>query len=141
MSSERPWEELDHPADVRLRIRGRDYEELLENAARAMIEVFIDPSTVEEKETFAVESHGDCADALLVNWLQEILFAFDAERFAPCGVEVSCVEHGTVKGNLRGEKFDPERHSTRTEIKAVTWHDLEIRETNSGLEVTVVFDV
>lgn len=141
MGTEPAWEELDHPADVRLRIRGQNMTELLENAARGMIQVFLDPDTVEDRDSFSVEAEGEDAESLLINWLQEILFTFDAERFAPCKVEIAALEEGRVVGRLGGEEFDPERHGTRTEIKAVTWHDLDLRESEAGLEVTILFDV
>jgi SHS2 domain-containing protein len=141
MSLEPPWEELDHPADVRLRIRGGNLKELMENAARGMIEVFLNPKSVCHHETFRVEAEGPDPESLLVNWLQEILFTFDAERFAPCAVRVTALTEDRIAGELGGEEFDPDRHETRTEIKAVTWHDLEIRDAEAGLEVTVVFDV
>jgi SHS2 domain-containing protein len=141
MGEEPAWEELEHPADVRLRIRGESLKDLLENAARGMVEVFLDPATVQNRGSFPVEADGEDAESLLINWLQEILFIFDAERFAPCRVEVTALEEGRVIGRLGGEQFDPDRHGTRTEIKAVTWHNLELKESESGLEVTVVFDV
>ncbi|MFW6456899.1 MAG: archease [Planctomycetota bacterium] len=141
MSYEPAWEELDHPADVRLRITGRSLKELLRNAARGMIETMVDPATVRCQESMEVEVGGDSPESLLINWLQEIHFRFDADRFVPARVEIDSLEELNVRGQLNGEFMDRERHGFRTEIKAVTWHDLEIVETADGYEVKVLFDV
>ena len=42
---------------------------------------------------------------------------------------------------VRGEPFDSARHSIKTEIKAVTYHEVEVRETEKGLKARLIFDV
>lgn len=138
---ETAWEELDHPADIRLRIRGESLPKLLENAARGLIASFLDPASVDERERFRLTVDGEDPESLLVNWLEEVLFTFEVERFAPCDARIEAITESRVSGELLGEPFDPDRHATRSEIKAVTWHDLEIEETDQGFEVTIVFDV
>ena len=141
MSGARAYEQFDHPSDIGLRARGRSLEELFGNAALGMIELMLDPAGVEEREARQVEVKGDDAEGLLVAWLSEILYAFDAERFAAARAEVVSVGDGRVRGRLGGERFSEARHELRKAIKAVTWHNLKIKKTPTGYEVSIVLDV
>ena len=136
-----PFEELEHPADLRLLVRGESLKELFENAARGMLELMLDLSTVTDADSKEMEAEGGDDESLLVDWLESILFAFDAEDFAPARVRVSELADGNVTGSVAGEHYDPERHDARADIKAVTWHDLEIKRVGGRYEVTIVFDV
>ena len=136
-----PYEEFEHTADLGLRARGGTWEDLLANAGRGMIGLMLDPDSVQALHERTVEADADDAEALVVAWLGEILFALDAERFAPAAVEVDVAEEGRVRGRLRGEPLDESRHHVRNVIKAVTWHDLRIVKTEEGYEATVIFDV
>ncbi|MFW5915642.1 MAG: archease [Planctomycetota bacterium] len=135
------WEELDHPADVRLRIRGDTLQDLFDNAADALIEVLVDPESVQGVDAVDLEAEGTARELLLIHWLQEILFLFDAEEFAPSHVEHIRLEEGHVRGRLRGERIDPSRHEIRNQPKAVTRHEVDIAREDGGYEVTVVIDV
>jgi len=136
-----PYEEFEHTADLGLRARGGTWEELLANAGSGMIDLMLDPHSVRARDERTVEAEADDAEGLLVAWLGEILFALDAERFAPAAVEVDAADEGRVQGRLRGEALDESRHQVRNVIKAVTWHDLKVAKTDDGYEVTVIFDV
>lgn len=129
---------IEHTADWALRIRGRDLVELFANAAEGLARLLVaDVAAVGRDETreLALESYDP--EGLLVDWLDEL--AYWAEREGLVFPEADMQEvtptrlAGVVRGGRAGEL---QKH-----IKAVTYHDLAIRETESGLEVTVVFDV
>jgi SHS2 domain-containing protein len=135
------YEEFEHTADVGLRVWGRDLADLFEQAGAGFINVMIDAGSVRCRERYTIEVEAEGVEELLVAWLHEILFALDAEGFAPRSVAVECIEPGRVRGGLCGERFDPERHEVRQPVKAVTYHDLQVRTTAGGYEVSIVFDV
>ncbi len=141
MSEWSGWEELDHPADILLRIRGTSLEDLLVNAARGLIETIVATDSVEPSTSTDIQVEGYDAESLLVRWLEEIHFRFDADAFVPADVEVVELTNTSVRGVLHGEHLDRSRHELRNDIKAVTWHQLEIVEKGEGLEVTVLFDI
>jgi len=79
-----------------------------------------------------------------VDYLNEIIFRCDTRRLLPASLEVAEISLGRpsrLKAALRGEIMDPRKHRLRTEIKAATFHALQIREMPSGLEAEVVFDL
>jgi SHS2 domain-containing protein len=132
------FEEVEHTADWALRIRGRDLSELLVNAARGMSSLLVSepaniPLTLEE--SFEIEGYD--AESLLVNWLSELAYWAEAEGIVFCEFNLQQVTPTHLQAVVRGGYVaDLQKH-----IKAVTYHDLEIIETDDGLEVTVVFDV
>ncbi|MHC4480302.1 MAG: archease, partial [Planctomycetota bacterium] len=124
-----------------LRVRGASPADLFEQAGNGFVSLLLDPERVSPLRTMAIAAEGGDPEGLLVAWLEEILFAFEVEGFAPASVRVESLAPGTVTGELAGEEFDPRRHQMRSAIKAVTYHDLAIRETDGRYEVSVVFDV
>ena len=136
-----PYEEFEHASDIGLRVRGRTMRELFENAGRGMIELMLDPATVAPAGVRPVVATGDDPEMMLVAWLNEILFAFDADRFAPARAEVESVAEGKVCARLWGEAFDGSRHVVRNLMKAVTYHNLKVEQTGGGFQVSVIFDV
>ena len=141
MRQQPPFEPFEHDADLGLRVRGRSFEELCANAARGMVQLMVDPAAVRPVQDVRLQAEGDDAEMLLVDWLNQILFAFEVDRFVPAQVEVTAAGAGRLQGLLRGETLDESRHETRHAIKAVTYHRLSVRKTGEGYEVSIVFDV
>ncbi len=135
------YEELGHTADVRFRIYGADERELFSNAAFALFDKMVDLSAVRPSEAIEVEVSGADVEEMLVNFLSEILYRFDAEKFVARECEIKELSPGGVKSVCRGEKFDPAKHEFRHHIKAVTFHDVRIENTPDGLAVTITCDV
>ena len=77
----------------------------------------------------------DLAD-LMVRWLGEILFLFSGENLV-----VTSIRMESVSASLETVPFEPEIHETLREIKAVTYHQIEVTEIANGWEAKVIFDV
>ncbi len=131
------FEEIEHTADRAFRVKGRDLSDLLENAARAMQWLDGPRPPGEPSATQEIEVEGVDRESLLVNWLNEILYLEQAhqlvcERFHIDEVKIH---------HLRARVETRECRRSTTCIKAVTFHNLTIRETCEGLEAEVVLDV
>jgi SHS2 domain-containing protein len=138
----RPFEILEHTADVGIRAFGRTLPELYENAARGMLEVLLDPASVRPAEEETVAVAGTDAVDLLVVWLHEILLRSDARKRAFAQVRVSEVAEWRLAATLRGEPLDRSRHELRTEIKGVPYYGARVERTESGGWVAeVYFDI
>ncbi|MHC5034645.1 MAG: archease [Planctomycetota bacterium] len=135
------YETFEHTADVGLKVRGATLRDLFEQAAAGFINVMFDTGTINCVRTMSISARGGDPEELLVAWLEEILFAVEADGFAPAAVRVTKLGPTEVAGELTGEDFDPERHHLSCAVKAVTYHDLKIRRTNGACEVSIVFDV
>lgn len=131
MSDERPgqagFEVIEHTADVGLRVWGSTLNDLFTQAALGLFSLLVDQSrVVAVDERRVVVSANDLEEAL-VAWLQELLYLYEMQGFVSCEVDIAKVEADGVEGKVRGEPFDPERHEAQTDIKAATYHNLEIR--------------
>jgi SHS2 domain-containing protein len=135
------YEAFEHTADVGLRVWAPTVEDLFSAAAAGLIDTLLDPATVRRRESRPVCVQAPDQEGLLVGWLEELVFAFDAESFAPASAHVDSIGDSELLGHIWGEVFDPERHAVRKVVNAVTYHELQIVRTDRGYEVRVVLDV
>lgn len=135
------FEIIEHPADVGFMAYGATLGELLENAALAMMSLGCELTAIEEREQREIRASGADNEALLFDWLAEILAVADAEGLALRRPEVTQLGNGETRGVVYGEKFDKARHRAGTYIKAVTYHQLAIERSGDGWKATVYLDV
>jgi len=133
------FEEIDHTADRAFRVAGCDMAALLENAARAMQALDRDGPrpTAEPSTTRAIEVEGVDGESLLVNWLNEILYLEQVYHLVCESFHIDEIKNHHLRARLETRECD----GSYTHIKAVTFHNLKIRETSDGLEAEVVVDV
>jgi SHS2 domain-containing protein len=138
---------FDHTADVGLEVRGESLEDLLATAARAVFSVIIEagPSVVEtEAEVLAEAETGARAEweDAFVAWLQELLYRFEMEHLVPLEFDFAEAGPARVRARVGFGRFDPKRHRAGTEVKAVTYHELAVREEADGAwSARVILDV
>ena len=134
------WQ-LPHTADLAWRIRGGSLPELFENAAAALVATMTDRRYLRrrEKQQIAVESSD--REALLVDWLNHLLYLFDVEGFLGREFHITTLTDRRLQAVAWGEGFDPERHPEKTAIKAATYHHLEIGPRDDGWQATVILDL
>ena len=132
------FEEIEHTADRALKIYGQNLEELLVNAALGLNSLVGADETIDAApvaKSIALDAID--AESLLVEWLSELAYWAEAEMLVFTKFELQHVSATRVKAVIHGHRV------TRLEnhVKAVTYHNLEITKTESGLAATVVFDV
>ena len=132
------FEEITHTADLALRIRGKDLADLMVNAARGMNALMFEgPLEPDADETRHISVSAFDAESLLVAWLSELAFLAESEGTVFHTFSISSLSETELTSVVIGKKAE---HFKRT-IKAVTYHNLAIIQTDQGLETTVVFDV
>jgi len=135
------FELLEHPADIGFRAFGATPDELFANAALALISISTDPALVSPRETYELAAEGDGYEALLVNWLNEVLFWFDGKRIALCRFRVDSLSPAAIRAVASGEPRDPARHTPGLMVKAVTWHQLKVARRDGGWIAEVYLDI
>ena len=131
------FNEIEHTADVSLHIQSEDLAGLFHGAASAMLSLMDMSADREGESTRTIEVEGIDREDLLVAWLQELLYLM--ERYEAGFSKVDIVEINDTHLTAIVEEIPGMVPSK--EIKAVTYHGLEIKESERGLEVTIVFDV
>lgn len=129
---------LDHTADMMVRAFGETLEECFANAAFALFDQTVDLSGIGTSEETDIRVSGMDDEDRLYSFLSEMLYLEDADNIILKEFQV-IFEGDDVICHAKGETLDRTRHRIRAEIKAVTYHMMEIdRDTPS---VTVLFDV
>ena len=135
------FEEIDHTADAGFRVSARTREALFERAAWGLFWLLSEIEHVEATDQRTVHVEGSDLEDLLVNWLSELNFMHVTERMLFSEFAVGEMDEHSLEAEVRGEPIDPDRHTVYTEIKAVTYHQLAVEETEDGWSVQVIFDL
>jgi len=132
---------IDHTGDLGFEVRADHFPEVVGLAVRGMFEILVDASAARpvREERIVVEESSE--DLQLRGVLAELLYRYLAGGFVLATLAFVSVAPGRIEYLARGEDFDPARHSRRTELKAVTYHQLEVRRENGGWFARVIFDV
>jgi len=132
---------IDHVADVGITAYGEDMKQLFANAALALFSLITDVQSVKDKLQHRVEIDSKNRDNLLVEWLNELIYLFDAEHLLFNQFEIESLDNRQLKATCHGERFDPARHRIKIDVKAATYHMLEIAQDIKGYKAQVIFDI
>jgi SHS2 domain-containing protein len=132
---------LEHTADVGFEAYGSTREEVFANSARALVDMIVDLANIQAREEARIELEAGDSLSLLVNWLSEILYRFDAEGWLYRDFEFRLLDDRLLRTAVRGEKFDRARHRVKLQVKAVTYHQLALEPTPEGWRARVFLDI
>jgi SHS2 domain-containing protein len=137
----RPYRQIPHTADLAWRIWGENLPKLFENAGRALSATLTDLRSLRRRETRQVSLDSSDQEALLVDWLNYLLYLFDIEGFLGRDFQVASLTPTRIKARVQGDIFDASRHPSKTAVKAATFHQLAIVPEDDGWRATVVLDL
>jgi len=133
------FREIAHTADWELHVWAPDLPALLEQAARGMYALAGAKLHPAPRRTLGFTLRAADAETLLVKFLSELLFLGEEKRLAFDAFALRIDSSETL--SLHAEVGGAPLAALGKEIKAVTYHNLVIRQTEGGLEVRIVFDV
>ena len=131
-------------ADALIDAHGESLDEVFCQAARALIDTMVEIKNVEEKAVEKFTVQGRDLESLLYNWLEAILIKVsrDGLVFSSFNVKIKKVNEGfTLNGSGKGEKIDLDKHQPKTEVKAVTYHMMNIKEENGQVSARFLLDL
>lgn len=135
------FEILDHTADVGIIASGEDISEVFVNMARGLFSLIIDPKEVNAKKNWELVVTAPDREALLVNWLNEIIYFVDARELIFKNFEIDKMTETELKAKAYGEKINPKKHHLKREVKAATYHHLKIEQIAEGWRAQIIFDI
>lgn len=141
------YEILDHPADIGIKVYGKSLEELFINAAMGTSALIVEPFETSEKSIRKeVNLNTKNYTELFTNWLDEIIYLFDTNGFLTKRIKNisihSSKEECNIQALLEGEKFNKNKHEIKLYLKAVTYHQLQIKQLkDKSWEAIVYFDI
>jgi SHS2 domain-containing protein len=131
----------DHTADIGLHVLGSDPAELFTTAARALFDVMIDARLVKAKQSLMLHIEGLDWPDLMVNWLRELLYLWSGKDLLVHETTIRDITPQMLIAEISVDLFDARRHSVTTEIKAVTYHQIEVNQKLTGWEAKIILDV
>ena len=121
---------LEHMTDAFIEVTGETLQEAFESAGIAVVDTILDFKSVEEKTERKIEIIADELNSLLYSWLEEIIVLTITEGFAARRFTIQITKNSKyfLKARIYGEGIDFEKHHFKLEIKAPTYHLMEIKE-------------
>lgn len=124
------FEYLEHTADAKFRAFGSTLAECFGNSAKAMVNVVCALEKIEAKEETEINAEAESSEDLLHKFLENLLFEIETRGMLYSEFRIEIGNDRTkwfLKCIARGEEINLERHSIKSEIKAVTWHEFFLR--------------
>ena len=135
------YEQIFHTADLAAIIYGQDIKELFENSAYAMFDMMGDIGGLGASEIVKVHLVAPDRESLLISWLNELLYLSYSKSALFSEFNVTVLTETELQAEAKGQSIAKDIKRLHTEIKAATYHDLKIQQTNKIYMVTIVFDV
>lgn len=132
---------LDHTGDLGILVYGGNLEELFSNAAEAFFDIITDVRRIRESTERIIRAQGPNLEELMVRWLGELLYVHDVDGLLFRSFSIDELRDGSLKARARGEAFDEKRHVMKTEIKAVTYHQIQVRKEKGRWRARIIFDL
>ena len=156
--SERRFRYLDHMTDALIEAYGDTLDEAFENSARGLVDTMFDltdtmtntnnfsslSSAVDKKE-IQIKAQGFDLQNLLYDWLEKVMLVILTEHVILFDFKVKISEknfddyHYLLLGTAKAEDQNLEKHRYKLEVKAITYHEMEIKEDREKNRVTIRF--
>ncbi|MBN1446382.1 MAG: archease [Bacteroidetes bacterium] len=139
------FEEIDHTADVGLRVFACSLDELVMQAARGMLHLMLEDAgsalqVTADGEKLQIAVEAETPDELLHVWLSELLFQMTVTGTFPVDFTVETCTPSELRVLIDLVPLTKDMAAAATEIKAVTWHGLSVEQTADGWQAQVIFD-
>ncbi|MFQ5902474.1 MAG: archease [Candidatus Binatia bacterium] len=141
MDDQKKYRILNRPSELVIKVSGKTQAELFANSAFALFDLMTDIEKVEVRDHLPLEVEGVDRDDLMVNWMRELLYLFQGSGYLLKEIQVREVREDYVRGEVSGEKFDPDRHEIQREIRSVVYHQSRMQKTGDRWMAQVIFEI
>ena len=141
MTDQKKYRSFSRSSDLAVKIFGNSQAELFANSAFALFDLMTDVGKVEVRDRLSLEVEGVDRDDLMVNWMRELLYLYQGSGYLLKEFVVREVKDNYIRGDVSGEKFDPDRHEIQREIRAVVSHQSRMEKTGDQWTAQVVLEL
>ena len=134
------YEAIDHTADFGLRVFGDHPIDLFQNSAMALMDQVVETASLPPQKEIRLSIKGNDWPDLMVNWLREILYLWSGKALLTRSVQIQSITEKSLSSHVWVDLFSPQRHTLISEIKAVTYHQIQVLDRGGLWEATVIFD-
>lgn len=133
-------EYFDHTADVGIRLQRSSREALFRDAAFGMFYIIAPNNDFQAQTDYEISVENDDPETVMVNWLSELNYYFQVEGYVPVNMDIHFDDSG-LHAKITGDIADPSVHNIETEIKAVTYHKIYVKQKNDAWQAQIIFDI
>ena len=134
------FEYFDVTADIGFKAYGNSLDEAFENAGLAIFNIISDTKDIDAVKEITFEITSEDEVSLLYDYLEELLFYHETEFMLFSQFHVEIDENLHLKAKIAGEEINWDKHDRKTEIKAITYHQMAVKKT-SLCEVRAIVDL
>ncbi len=134
------FEYFEATADIGLKAYGKDLNEAFENASLAIFNIISDTSDIDAITEIEFEITSEDEVSLLYDYLEELLFYHETEFMLFSEFHVEINDNFILKAKIKGEGIDWDKHERKTEIKAITFHKMDVKKTDH-VELRAIVDL
>ncbi|MBW2063638.1 MAG: archease [Deltaproteobacteria bacterium] len=132
---------LDHTADLGIEVYGSDLQDLFRNAALALMDLMIKGESKDRAMSKDISVPAQDLSDLMVRWLGEILYLFEGDGLVVKDITITGMDSFTIDALVYVTPFDPKSHEILCEIKAVTYHQIQVGNLGDRWEARIIFDL
>lgn len=135
---------LDHVTDAIIEAYGSSLDEAFENSAKGLVNTMIDLEQITPDQEYEIVAKGYDVKSLLYDWLEKVMLGLLIDNMALSDFKVKISENNGnyfLKGIAKGEVLDLKKHHYKMEIKAVTYHEMEIKQTEDIITTRFLLDL
>jgi len=136
----RRYEVIDHTADIGIAAYGSDLNFLFANAAVGMLSLMIKTETMRHDVAKAISLAAEDSETLLIEWLNELLYIIYTEHLVLYKFDIF-IDKGRLTAKCSGQRLEPGSYCFIREIKAATYHNLEIVNQDGEYSARIIFDI
>ena len=132
---------IDHTADIGILVQGTNLKELFQNAGEALLKIMLKGDQGRQTLIQSLSVSGSDYADLMVRWLGEILYLFQGEKRLVNAIRIQDIQPYRLTAQIETVVFDPGLHEILYEIKAVTYHQIEVIQKDKQWHARVIFDI
>ncbi len=141
MVDQKRYRTLNRSSELAVKVFGKTQGELLANSAFALFDIMTDVEKVQVQEHLTLEVEGTDRDDLMVNWMRELLYLYQGSGYVLREFQPREVKENYVRAEVSGEKFDPDRHEIRREIRSVLYDQSRMVKTGDQWTAQVILEL
>ncbi|MFC2002770.1 archease [Chloroflexota bacterium] len=130
---------IEHTADTGLIAYGNSLAEAFANAAYGLFSIMSELNKVREVQSQMIEVGAEDVEALLFNWMNQLIYVFEVEHLLFKRFAVAEFTEHNLKATCWGETYNPSRHELKVGVKSATYHMLKVDGEKNMVQV--IFDV
>lgn len=135
---------FDTTADIGIETTSENMTEAFKNSALATLNLITDIEKIETKISKEITLTSEDEYGLLYDWITELLILLDSENFMASEYDITITQENneyTLKGNILGDTYDTSIYNYKTEVKAITYHEMNIDKNDNNIKIKFIVDL